>query len=239
MSLINKPYTYSTGAVIVAAEQNSNLDTIYNDYNGNITNANISASATIADTKLAQISTAGKVSGAALTSLSSIPSAAGVIPAANLSSAVGVSVQTVRTQTGAVSTTTTTIPFDDTIPQNTEGAEFMTLAITPSSATNLLVITVVVHGAFSGSDGNIMIAALFQDSTANALAVGADGIFGLGIAGEISFVYSMTAGTTSSSTFKVRAGMNAAGTFTFNGSGGNRRFGGVYSSSITIQEIKV
>ena len=50
----------------------------------NITNADIDPNAAIADSKLAQITTAGKVSGAALTSLSSIPSAAGVIPAANL-----------------------------------------------------------------------------------------------------------------------------------------------------------
>jgi hypothetical protein len=49
-----------------------------------IVNADIDASAAIADTKLAQISTAGKVSGAALTGLASIPSGAGVIPAANV-----------------------------------------------------------------------------------------------------------------------------------------------------------
>lgn len=88
MSNISKPYTYSTGAVIVAAEQNSNLDTIYNDYNGNITNFNISASAAIADSKLAQISTAGKVAGDALTSLANIPAGAGVIPVANCPSNV-------------------------------------------------------------------------------------------------------------------------------------------------------
>ena len=49
-----------------------------------IVNADISASAAIVDTKLATISTASKVSGAALTSASSIPSGAGLIPTANL-----------------------------------------------------------------------------------------------------------------------------------------------------------
>lgn len=53
---------------------------------GSIVNADINAAAAIADTKLAQITTAGKVSGAALTSLASIPAGAGVIPAANLPS---------------------------------------------------------------------------------------------------------------------------------------------------------
>jgi hypothetical protein len=53
---------------------------------GGIVNADINASAGIVDTKLATISTAGKVSGAALTSLANTPSEAGVIPAANLTS---------------------------------------------------------------------------------------------------------------------------------------------------------
>ncbi len=49
-----------------------------------IVNAEIDAAAAIVDTKLAQIATGGKVSGAALTSLASIPAGAGTIPAANL-----------------------------------------------------------------------------------------------------------------------------------------------------------
>lgn len=84
MALVTKPFTHSPGDTILSAETNSNFNTLYDDYNGNITNANISASANIGDTKLAQISTAGKVSGAALTSLSSIPSDAGAIPAVNV-----------------------------------------------------------------------------------------------------------------------------------------------------------
>ena len=84
MATIVKPNTFSAGALILAAEHNSNFDTIYNDYNGNITNANISASAGIVDTKLAQITTASKVSGAALSSLTSIPTDAGNIPIQSL-----------------------------------------------------------------------------------------------------------------------------------------------------------
>ena len=68
MALITKPNTFSAGATIIASEHNSNFDTIYNDYNGNITNANISASAAIVDTKFAQLTTASKVSYSALVS---------------------------------------------------------------------------------------------------------------------------------------------------------------------------
>jgi len=67
MALITKPNTFTQGATIVAAEHNSNDDTIYNAFNGNISNANISGSAAIVDTKLAQITTASKVSTTAIT----------------------------------------------------------------------------------------------------------------------------------------------------------------------------
>lgn len=67
MGLITKPNTFSAGAVIIASEHNSNFDVIYNEFNGNISNANIDANAAIVDTKLAQITTANKVSTSAIT----------------------------------------------------------------------------------------------------------------------------------------------------------------------------
>lgn len=71
--------------VIVNADINASAAIAQSKLNLSITNAEVNASAAIVDTKLAQITTASKVSGAALTSLASIPSGAGVIPAANLS----------------------------------------------------------------------------------------------------------------------------------------------------------
>lgn len=147
-------------------------------------------------------------------------------------------VQIVNTQTGAVNTGTTQMPYDDTIPQNTEGDEYMTLAITPTSATNKLLIEVVIVLANSSSGAHDALSvALFQDSTANALA---------GISNHLSFVnepiilnfkHFMTTGTSSETTFKVRAGLAAAGTMTFNGQSTARRLGGITMSSITITEI--
>jgi len=54
-----------------------------------ITDAKVSPSAAINDTKLATITTAGKVNGAALTGLASIPSGAGKIPNANINTGTG------------------------------------------------------------------------------------------------------------------------------------------------------
>lgn len=66
MASINKQFTFENDTVIKHSDHNTNFDTIYNDYNGNITNFNIAAGAAIVDTKLAQISTASKVTAAAI-----------------------------------------------------------------------------------------------------------------------------------------------------------------------------
>jgi len=153
------------------------------------------------------------------------------------SALAGSIVQNVSTQTGAVATGTTVIPVDDTIPQITEGDQYMTLAITPTSATNALEITVVVNLAHS-ADGNLC-AALFQDATAGALAAAKVSAGAANSMTQVIVVHRMTAGTTSSTTFRVRAGSSGAGTTTFNGQSGARIFGGVAASSITIREIKV
>ncbi len=143
-------------------------------------------------------------------------------------------VQVVNTETGAVATGTTTVPQDDTIPQNTEGDQYMSLSITPKNTANKLIIDVVF--VCSLSIVNHTIVSLFQDTTASALAsviqyqTTASGF------SVIVFRHFMAAGTTSSTTFKVRAGPAAAGTLTFNGQTGARVLGGVIASSITIGE---
>ena len=147
-------------------------------------------------------------------------------------------VQVVNTQTGSYSTGTTALPIDNTIPQNTEGTEFMTLAITPKSSSNLLKIDVVMNlGSVSGVDRPAM--ALFQDTTVGALAATRIGEANSGWEAAASMTDWMAAGTTSSTTFMVRAGNNAGNTVYFNGSAASGGlFGGVNISSITITEIK-
>ena len=143
----------------------------------------------------------------------------------------------VNTQTGAVSTGTTVMPLDDTIPQKTEGDEYMTLAITPTSATNELKIDVVAHVG-RNTIGSV-VGGLFQGSTGDALAGG----WGTTIASNyitcLNFTHYMTAGTTSETTFKVRIGPNNTATVTFNGGNATRFLGGVCASSITITEIQI
>ena len=143
-------------------------------------------------------------------------------------------VQIVNVTDGAVATGTTTIAWDDTIPQITEGNEFMTLAITPKSTSNILVVE--VSAMLSGTAAVIMVGALFQDSTADALAVAAQDPRGNNSVDGMNISHYLVAGTTSATTFRFRAGAQSAATTTFNGSNSGRKFGGAVASSITITE---
>lgn len=53
MGLVTKSYTFTAGSSILAAEHNTNFDTLYNLVNGSLDNANIDTGAAIANTKLA------------------------------------------------------------------------------------------------------------------------------------------------------------------------------------------
>lgn len=205
----------SDGTTADAADYNTPITTIVSEINGGLDNANIASGAAIATSKLADDSgiTSGKV-------------------------AAGMPVQIVEAVYSAVATGTTVLPFDDTIPQNNEGDEYMTLAITPKSATNKLSIEAVVHMANTGATQRFT-AALFQDSTANALAAGNTTEVTANTMDPVLVRHSMVAGTSSATTFKIRAGANGAGTTTFNGESGARRFGGISLSSIRIIEYKV
>ena len=144
-------------------------------------------------------------------------------------------VQRVISESGAVATGTTLIPLDDTIPQNTEGNQYLSVAITPTDAANILYIDVTFFGVHSVAAW--ITAALFQDSVANALACMTAFSTTAGGGSPIHFRHKMVAGGTSAITFKVRAGGHTAGTTTFNGNAGARAFGGVLASSITVSEL--
>jgi len=148
-------------------------------------------------------------------------------------------IQRVYTVTGEVATGTTILPVDDTIPQSGEGDQYMSLAITPTNSSNILVIDVVFLMSSSATGATAAAVALFQDSTANALASMCGTLTGQYFTLPYVFSHVMVAGTTSSTTFKVRAGNKEAGTTTFNGQIGARLLGGAMASSIIITEYKV
>lgn len=153
-----------------------------------------------------------------------------------LSAAVQANILVGRASTivSTVATGATVIPIDDTIPQNTEGDQYMTLAYTPANVSNILEIE--IGASLTCSSAAVVTGALYQDTTANALAADAVSISTGGQSQQLTLKYIMAAGTTSSTTFKFRAGTGSVGTVTFNGSTGTRRYGGVSASNITIKE---
>ena len=159
----------------------------------------------------------------------------GALPAIDGSALTGVGkvLQIVHVQDGANATTTTIMPKDTTIPQNTEGAEFITLAITPTSATSKLKIDVVL--ACETNDAAFAVVGLFKDSAAGAIAVNSEYTNASTIYTSVIINHVITAGSTSAQTFKVRAGRYNAGTLRINGG----LFGGLTSSTITITEYEV
>ena len=147
----------------------------------------------------------------------------------------GALVQAVSVSSTAVATTATAIPYDDSIPQSGEGASFLTLAITPKSATNILVIELTgVFGRSASGNGTM---ALFQDSGANALAAVPMRFESIDASAIGRLTHTMVAGTTSATTFKLYGGPTS-GTLTFNGVNAGRVYGAITKSSIVIYEYK-
>lgn len=142
--------------------------------------------------------------------------------------------QIVRFQTGLLASGTGLIPEDNTIPQNTEGDEYMSLQIAPLKTTSKLEINAIAY--ISNSVANPRIGALFQDSTANALVSGSHYDNTNSAMTPITLNHFMNSGTTSATTFKFRAGGGVASTTYFNGLSGGQLFGGTFGSSITIKE---
>ena len=102
-------------------------------------------------------------------------------------------------QTGAVATGTTIFPEDDTIPQITEGHEFLTQAITPKQSTS--TISIEVHIFYSQSTGTRSGCGLFKDSNADALAFTSNYIGGATSMGNMQVFYAETSGNTTARTY--------------------------------------
>jgi hypothetical protein len=150
-------------------------------------------------------------------------------------------VQVVNYQTGvsAISSASVIIPTDTSLPQNTEGDEYMTLAITPKSTTNKLLIEVLAWGEAAGND--LITCALFQDTIASAIATTIPHYAPTNQPYLFNIRWYMTAGTTSATTFKLRMGSSAGYVVHFNRYNNGEYFNNPTAtaiSSITITEIQ-
>lgn len=131
----------------------------------------------------------------------------------------------------------TTIPYDNTTPQITEGVQFFSVTITPQNGSSKLEMEIEAFIGISVGPQQIT-TAVFQDSTANAIfattqyttATGGQGI-------RIRAQFYANAVNTTPRTYTVRIGGNGAATFALNSlDAANPIFGGVCASFLRIKE---
>lgn len=131
------------------------------------------------------------------------------------------------------------IPIDNTIPQNTEGTEVITVTYTPKFADSLLQIEGYTYGQV---DGTIPVAAaIFKDSAADALNASASYAPASYYFAVLRVYVEEISASTSARTYKLRAGrQTATGTeFMVNGAiGGNAHFGGLPSTYLKVTEVR-
>lgn len=146
----------------------------------------------------------------------------------------GTVAQTVCDTETALVTNATAIPFDDTIPQNTEGVEVLLLSVTPTNASSTLYIDVVVQVGLSTT--NTVTAALFHATDASAINAMGESVDATTIR-TIKYRHPVSAASTAARNYSVRVG-GASGTVSLNGiAGTTRRYGGVATSTLCVSEV--
>jgi hypothetical protein len=137
-----------------------------------------------------------------------------------------------------MTTTATMAGAADSIPQQTDGVEVLTVSITPKASTNKLRIQAVMPWTAFQTFGVWF--ALFRDSTAAAIAatmVHAPSADTMAIA---NIIIEISAGSTSPTTFKLRYGsLNGVTQSVYvNGNSTGRKMGGASHVTINVLEIK-
>jgi hypothetical protein len=144
--------------------------------------------------------------------------------------------QVVKSLVTTKASTTSAIPQDNTIPQNTEGTEFTTLAITPQASDSTLYIDFLVHGSMTNNNTNLTVC-LFKDSDANALQVVNNTCNTNTELYPLMLKFAETSGTTSSVTYKIRFGLNGGGTVYLNSDQSSDVYSTSQSAIFTITEV--
>lgn len=130
----------------------------------------------------------------------------------------------------------TVMPFDNTIPQITEGTEIITTpAYTPRKATN--TIRLEMFGDFSTStSAGYVSAAFFQDAITNALRATGRTVADNQNMTPLVLQWSGSAGSAASRIYRLRVGPDTGNAFA-NGTGTGAKFGGTMAVTMRLTEI--
>jgi hypothetical protein len=128
---------------------------------------------------------------------------------------------------------TNVIPFDNSIPQNTEGTQIISATITPTKTTSRIIGFVSLNGDASATSVQTVVAA-FRGTTANAVA--ATWIKYIIYSSLISFDFTDLPNTTSATTYYIRIGPDT-GTLYVNRQASGSLLGGSNKITLTLLEI--
>ena len=259
-TLITTPIkTFVSGETVTPAKLNELGQSTVALTAATIVDADVSASAAIAYSKLAALDSANilvgngsnvatkvavtgdvTISNAGVTAIGNNKVVTAMIVDGSVTApkvANGMVVSVLQKTLTAVTTTTAQIPSDNTKPQIGEGTEILSQAITPASATNKVLCRVSVPYA---SNSSIRVGvALFRVGTADALAsVEAPS----NNSGQVSFEFLDSPASATEITYSVRVG-NQDGASTVGVCGqasaaATRLHGGSCMATLTLTEIK-
>lgn len=141
-----------------------------------------------------------------------------------------------------VQSSSTIIPWDDTIPQITEGEQIHSISYTPKYANSILVIK--AHGNSNTTTTNITtILTLFVDGNANAIKSSRFSDITEQTeksTQQVSLDHTYICTSTDTLDFTLRYGINSAGTIYTNATTlGDRRLGGTSSTFLEVTEINI
>lgn len=139
---------------------------------------------------------------------------------------------------GSYSTSTslsTVIPSDDTIPQVGEGTQIISVTITPKATTNIIRARFQCL-ASTITSADTVVAALFRNGGANAIATGATTTPSAGYQTPVVFEFEDSPGSTSLQTYTVRMGAGVYATYV-NGTNAGRFWGGSAHATLILEEI--
>lgn len=228
-----------TGAVVLATSPTLVTPALGTPASGVMTNVTGTAASLIAGQATAALGLKTATTTVAVDSATA-PSSGQVLTATSSTAATwqtpgsggGKVAQMVYASSTSTDSTSNTIPNDDTIPQNTEGKEFLTVSITPTNASS----TLLVEFTGWGSSNPHFIVALFVDTTANALCASMTTPNGVGYITPLVLTYVTSAGSTSARTYKLRFGADT-GTAYMQALNGSSKFSTGKQAVLRVTEI--
>ena len=183
-----------------------------------------------------------KVSGVAAEFSAAVCAAEFYGDGSNLTNVAGTVINSSFTRYTTAVSSSNAIPADTTKPQKTEGTETATATLTPSNSSNLLRITATTN-IHKGTSSAYAVMCIFRDSDSDAMASQMFGVDNSATPQSGTIMCQVTAGSTSSTTFKLRIGTEAGAYASNQGAAGTAlagvNYGGTLGNSILVEEIKV